>query len=156
RDLPSLVRVVGPELTERAMATASAQRSAAGAIARFGPRLLVIADEHGEVAGTLPQVDESLTPEALGVTVVHLLADRLHEPSDVKIRLTVDESGQVEVEDLRDPDLDGRLGGRTTEPVRAAVDDVAPALLTGVCRALMPLRLSITDSADAASQAAIG
>ncbi|MEE6281245.1 type VII secretion protein EccCa [Georgenia sp. MJ170] len=154
RDLPSLVRVVGPHLTERAMATASAQRSAGGAIARFGPRLLVIADEHGEVASTLPHVDESLTPEALGVTVVHLLADRLHEPSDVKIRLTVDDDGHIGVEDLRTPDLDA--GHPPAEPVRATVDAVTPALLTGLCRALMPLRLSLTDSADATSQAAIG
>ena len=148
-DLASLVRVVGPELTERAMATASAQRGAGGSVARFGPRLLVLADEHGQVAGTLPHVDESLTPQALGVTVVHLLADRLDEPSDVSLRLTVDEHGNVAVEDLRDDT-------QPSEPVAAVVDDVPPAVLSGLCRALTPLRLSISASDDAATQAAIG
>src|SRR5699024_9151906 len=90
-DLASLVRVVGPELTERSMTTASAQRGTGVKAARFGPRMLVLADEHGQVAGTLPHVDESLTPQALGLTIVHLLADRLDEPSDVSVRLTVDE-----------------------------------------------------------------
>ncbi|WP_413453004.1 type VII secretion protein EccCa [Georgenia phoenicis] len=145
-DLASLIRVVGPELAERAQRVASAQRSSAGPIARFGPRMLVLADEHGEVAGTLPHVDEALTPAALGVTVVHLLADRLDEPSDVAVRVTVDAAGALTVEDLRE---------EGTPAVHAVLDDVPPALLEGLCRALTPLRLSVSETEEA-TQAAIG
>lgn len=143
-DLSSLVRVVGPLLADRAQAAAQAQRHASAA--RLGPRLLVVADEHGTVAGSLPHADESLRLADLGVTVVHLLDDRLQEPSDVALRLTVDPAGRVAVEDLR---------ASAPAAVEAATDDVCPALLAGLCHALAPLRLSVTEREEAA-QASVG
>ncbi|QHT57426.1 type VII secretion protein EccCa [Cellulomonas sp. H30R-01] len=147
-DLAGLVRVVGPTLVDRAQAAARARRGGGmGDGAAFAARLLVLSDDHGDVAQVLPAVDAALRPADLGVTVVHLVEDRRHEPSDTAVRLTVDADGSVVVEDLRDPDA---------VPVRATVDDVPVPLASGLTRALTPLRLSWEDSAEAGEAAAIG
>lgn len=148
-DLPGLVRVVGPGLVDRAQAAARVMRGGSGvtAGAAYESRLLVLADGHGDVAGVLPPVDAALGLADLGVTVVHLLADRLHEPSDTALRLTVDDDGAVTVEDLRAPD---------PVPVTATVDDVPVALATGLLRALAPLRLTLDSVGAGGPAAAIG
>lgn len=146
-DLPRLARVLGGDLTDRAQAVARSQRGAVRGVAAHLPRLVVLADEHGAVASGLPVPDASVGLGDLGVTVVHVLADRLHEPSDTSVRITVDETGAVLVEDLRTEDAPA---------VHAVVDDVAPALVTGLARTLAPLRLSATDVAEEGAAAPIG
>ncbi|NMR21608.1 type VII secretion protein EccCa [Cellulomonas fimi] len=153
-DLPGLVRVIGPDLVARAQSAAQARRGMGGEVARYGPRLLVLADEHGQVAGRLPGPDAALGLTDLGVTVVHLLSDRLHEPSDVSVRLTVDDRGVVTVEDLRAGDAGAAAGGAT--PVEAVVDLVPPALLTGLARTLAPLRLTAASADEAAQASSVG
>lgn len=139
-DLGRLARVLGGDLVDRAQAAAQARRGGGtGDASAYGPRLLVVTDEHGEVARELPTLDAALGPAALGITVVHLLADRRDEPSEASVRLTVDEAGTVLVEDLRDEE---------TPAVRATVDDVPVPLAQGLVRTLAPLRLTAAASAD--------
>ncbi|GAB3439188.1 type VII secretion protein EccC [Streptomonospora sediminis] len=97
-------------------------------------RLLVVHDTHGSVAEELARPDDAISPAALGVTVIHLVAAQVHEPGDVSVRITVD-GDRVRVEDLR-----------TDDPVGAAatgtVDDVGAGAISGLARMLAPLRLS--------------
>ena len=66
--------------------------SAAGSLAsrHDNSRLVIFLDDYGRVASTLPVPDAELTLRDLRVTTVHLLSDRLHEPSDVTVRIMVD------------------------------------------------------------------
>lgn len=161
-DLAHLVRLVGPDLVDRAQAAARSQRGGAGT-AVLGPRLLVLADEHGGVAGALPLPDVAVGAAELGVTVVHVLADRLDEPSDVAVRVTVDAAGAVVVEDLRGdgPGARGRdrasdRAGDGEDAVTGTLDDVPATLAVGLARALAPLRLSTTEVGEDATGSAVG
>ncbi|GAA3732150.1 type VII secretion protein EccC [Salinactinospora qingdaonensis] len=95
-------------------------------------RMVVIHDTHGEVATELVRPDEDVDPAALGVTVLHLVADQLAEPGDVSVRITVS-GDQVQVVDLRADEPRALTG---------TVDDVPAATLSGLARMLAPLRLS--------------
>lgn len=72
-----------------------------------------------------------LSTSAPGLVTVAVVGDRLHEPSDTTLRLTVDDDGRATLEDLRD-------GTR----LPATVDTAPPALLAAVAAQLAPLRLS--------------
>lgn len=132
-DATSLLRVLGAELTDRAQRAAAARRTPGGAV--LGSRLVVWCDDHGRVAAPVGVPDAELSLAELGVTVVHLLSDRLHEPSEVSLRITVDGSRAV-VEDLRPAPAAGRW---LADPV----DRPTPALVETLGRALAPVRLSI-------------
>lgn len=93
-------------------------------------RLLVICDCHGHDAVPLPLPDNA---SALGVTVIHLVASRTAEPSEVSVRLTV-QKGSMTV-DLADGVL------------RGEADTLSVELAEGLARTLAPLRLS-QDSYD--------
>jgi ESX secretion system protein EccC len=131
--LDELARGLAADLRARATYAAEARRGldAAGALA-LAPRLLVVHDAGGEVAGELPLPDQAVAARDMGVTVVHLVADRLHEPEEVAVRVTV-AGRRVTVEDLR-----------TARPqaVSGQLDEVAPPLAEGLARMLAPLRLS--------------
>ena len=149
-DLPSLMRVVGPELASRAQAAARSQRGMSAGVAGLGARMLVLADEHGDVARALPGPDAALGLPELGVTVVHLLADRLHEPSEVALRVTFDDDAGLLVEDLR------REHAAADAAVRGELDDVPAPLVVGLARALAPVRLTAASVAESAQTAAVG
>ena len=85
--------------------------------------LVAVLDSPTEPAGAF-----SMAP---GVTTVAVVSDRLHEPSDTTLRITVDEHGSAHVHDLRDDSV-----------VPATVDLATPALLAALGAALAPLRLS--------------
>jgi len=160
-DVPALARALAGELGERARTAATWRRSGDSGKRSDLPRLVVLADEHGGVAVPLALPEGETRPEDLRITVVHLVADRLHEPSDVRVRITArteagDDTGAaprttLEVVDARDVD--------EGEPVlvqTAVCDPVAPTLVTAVARALAPLRLSADAEERAESSAAIG
>jgi S-DNA-T family DNA segregation ATPase FtsK/SpoIIIE len=92
-------------------------------------RLLVIVDGHGEPACELPRPDSTVSLADMGVTVLHLLAEQVHEPDEVSVRVTVD-GGKLIVDDLRGPAAEG------------TVDRVTAAGAEGIARLLAPLRLS--------------
>ncbi|MGK5530589.1 type VII secretion protein EccCa [Streptomyces sp. URMC 129] len=132
-DLAALGRGLGPELRERAAYAAEVRRGLAGREAlRLAKRLLVISDGYGRTAAELPRPDEAVPLPDMGVTVVHLLAERVHEPGQVSLRLTVAGDG-LTVEDVR---------GETPVVLRGALDEVTAAGAAGLARMLAPLRLS--------------
>jgi S-DNA-T family DNA segregation ATPase FtsK/SpoIIIE len=100
---------------------------------RLTRRLLVLHDTYGDVSAEVrPEADDSLVPGELGVTVLHLVADRLQEPSSVTMRITVF-GDEVRIEDLR---------GAYPMAAGGQVDRMEAAIAEGIARELAPLRLS--------------
>ncbi|NXY93852.1 type VII secretion protein EccCa [Streptomyces sp. BR123] len=135
-----LARLLAPELNRRASYAAEVRRGLAGTDAlTMNSRLLVVADGHGEDAVELPRPDEAVGLRDMGITVLHLLEQRIQEPGHVGVRITVD-GPQILIEDLRQ-----------TEPVSAhgTVDEVGIPSAEGLARMLAPLRLSAESLADA-------
>ncbi|MDN3356857.1 type VII secretion protein EccCa [Actinomadura sp. DC4] len=99
---------------------------------RLVRRLVVVHDTHGEVADELVRPDETLSPQDLAATVIHLVADQVAEPGEVAVRLKVT-GDRVEVEDLR---------GETPVRLSGTVDDVSAPMMGGLARMLAPVRLS--------------
>lgn len=130
-----LTELLAGDLTERVQWATESRRGAVGFDdrRRLTRRLLVLHDTYGGVAADVrPQADDSLLPGELGVTVLHLVADRLQEPSSVTMRITV-YGDDVRIEDLRGP-----------YPMVASgqVDRMEAAVAEGIARELAPLRLS--------------
>jgi S-DNA-T family DNA segregation ATPase FtsK/SpoIIIE len=134
-DLDGLAHVLGPTLTDRLQAAHTARRT--GATGGMPSRLVVVADDHGRRASRLP-VATGATLGELGVTVVHVLADRLDEPSDVDVRITVGEHGVV------------TIAPGTPDAVDVTVQpDLTPsALFESTARAMAALRVSLTAAAE--------
>lgn len=135
-----LARQIGPELRRRASYAAEVRRGLSSRDAlSMTARLLVVADGHGEDAVDLPLPDDAVGLHEMGVTVLHLLEQRIQEPGHVGVRITVD-GDQVVIEDLR-----------RTEPVSAhgTVDETGIPFAEGLARMLAPLRLSAESLVDA-------
>ncbi|MEV7724340.1 type VII secretion protein EccCa [Streptomyces sp. NPDC087917] len=144
--LPRLAAgVLAPELRRRASYAAEVRRGLSGRDAlRLAGRLLVISDEYGENAVELPRPDTAVGLADMNTTVIHLLAEQVHEPDEVSIRITVDGSGgpdgvHVTVRDLRTPQAPAAEG---------RCDDLGPATAEGLARMLAPLRLSAESVAE--------
>ncbi|WGD42856.1 type VII secretion protein EccCa [Streptomyces cathayae] len=130
-DVRQLAEGLRHELGRRSAYAAEVRRGLADRSAlRLAGRLLVVVDAHGEPAAELPRPDSAVGLADMGVTVVHLLQEQVHEPDEVSVRLTV-RGEQVVVEDVR--------GSSAAE---GAVDPVTAAGVEGVARLLAPLRLS--------------
>ncbi|MFF8374370.1 type VII secretion protein EccCa [Streptomyces lydicus] len=137
---PQLARQLGPELRRRASYAAEVRRGLSGNDAlSMTSRLLVVADVHGEDAVDLPRPDEAVGLREMGVTVVHLLEQRVQEPGHVAVRITVD-GDQIVIEDLR---------GQEPVSAHGTVDEVAIPFAEGLARMLAPLRLSAESLTDA-------
>ncbi|MEU0353735.1 type VII secretion protein EccCa [Streptomyces cyaneofuscatus] len=137
---PQLARQLAPELRRRASYAAEVRRGLAGRDAlSMNSRLLVVTDGHGEDAVDLPRPDDAVGLSEMGVTVLHLLEQRVQEPGQVSVRITVDGT-DVAIEDLRAP-----------EPLEAhgTVDEAGIPFAEGLARMLAPLRLSAESLADA-------
>ncbi|MEV0370631.1 type VII secretion protein EccCa [Streptomyces sp. NPDC050636] len=137
---PQLARQLGPELRRRASYAAEVRRGLSGKDAlAMTSRLLVVADGHGQDAVDLPRPDEAVGLREMGITVLHLLEQRVQEPGHVGVRITVD-GDQAMIEDLREQ-----------EPISAhgTVDEVSIPFAEGLARMLAPLRLSAESLADA-------
>ncbi|MGW8986766.1 type VII secretion protein EccCa [Streptomyces parvus] len=137
---PQLARQIGAELRRRASYAAEVRRGLAGRDAlSMNSRLLVVTDGHGEDAVDLPRPDDTVGLREMGVTVLHLLEQRVQEPGHVSVRITVD-GADVTIEDLRTP-----------EPVEAhgTVDEAGTPFAEGLARMLAPLRLSAESLGDA-------
>jgi DNA segregation ATPase FtsK/SpoIIIE, S-DNA-T family len=131
--LDQLAGALAADLRARATYAAEARRGidAGGALA-LAPRMLVVHDAGGDVTKELPLPDQAVSVPDMGITVLHLVGDRLHEPEEVAVRVTVDRR-QVTVEDLR---------SAGAGPVTGRLDEVPPPLAEGLTRMLAPLRLS--------------
>jgi S-DNA-T family DNA segregation ATPase FtsK/SpoIIIE len=133
RSTESLRMLLHGELSQRAAYATELRR---GVTDRRGiallHRLLVVHDTYGGVANGLNLADLDVRAADLGVTVLHLVADRLQEPEDVAVRITAD-GPDLTVEDLR---------GGTGTVYSGQIDPVSPGLAEGLARTLSPLRLS--------------
>ncbi|PII82259.1 hypothetical protein BMH32_04255 [Leucobacter sp. OLJS4] len=128
RELLALIRA---ELAERTARAASRLRNGNRSASSETPLVLVL--DHSRARAENLILPEGFSPEQLGITVVTLVPDRLQEPSDTKLRLTVAESGeQVQIERL--------LPGRDT--VEAVPDRLDPIPFETLAARLAPLRLS--------------
>ncbi|HET6295429.1 MAG TPA: type VII secretion protein EccCa [Kribbella sp.] len=138
-----LADLIREDVASRATLASEAKRGSlrSGDSRRMIKRLLVLHDTYGDVATDVVTADETLTIGELGVTVLHLVADRMQEPSNVAIRITV-QDGEVLVEDLRG-------GGYLTAQGR--LDDTPLATAEGLARTLSPLRLSADSLEEDAS-----
>ncbi|MFC7935109.1 type VII secretion protein EccCa [Streptomyces sp. NPDC057387] len=145
-DLVRLARLCGVDLRQRAAYAAEVRRGLSGPDAlRLTGRLLVISDSYGDTASDLPLPDSAVGPAAMGVTVLHLLREQVHEPDQVSVRITVD-GDRVVVEDLRPAPAQGvTTAGTVTE---GTVDDVTAPGAEGIARMLAPLRLSAESAAE--------
>lgn len=131
--VPQLARQIGPELRRRASYAAEVRRGLSGKDAlAMTSRLIVVADAHGDDAVDLPRPDDAVGLREMGVTVLHLLDERVQEPGSVGVRITVDGDG-IAIEDLRESEPIGAHG---------TVDEVGAPFAEGFARMLAPLRLS--------------
>ncbi|TGA88453.1 type VII secretion protein EccCa, partial [Streptomyces sp. MZ04] len=137
--IEQLARQCAPDLRRRSSYAAEVRRGLSDRNAlRMNDRLLVVSDCHGSTATELPRPDTAVDLTGMGVTVLHLLEQQVHEPDQVSVRITVD-GDQVSVEDLRAPDA---LPGHGT------ADAVSIAGAEGLARMLAPLRLSAESAAE--------
>lgn len=138
--LPQLARHFRHELGRRASYAAEVRRGLADRNAlRLASRMLVVSDEYGDTATELPLPDTAVGLGDMGVTVLHLLAEQVHEPDQVSVRITV-RGDEVVVEDLR----------QTPTVAEGTSDDVTAAGAEGLARLLAPLRLSAESAAEGA------
>ncbi|MGL5911848.1 MAG: FtsK/SpoIIIE domain-containing protein, partial [Phycicoccus sp.] len=162
RSAPDLAAALETELRRRSRdATAPWSRGGGDDAWRGRPRLVVVVDDWGSRAQPLPLPTPAVSLADLGVTVVHLLRDRLDEPSDLALRV-VHEGGRLAVDELRpvgrhprrtlgaggDRPSSGETaaeGGGPASPeaaVRQGVpDDCPPVLLETLARSLAGRRL---------------
>ncbi|WP_405829468.1 type VII secretion protein EccCa [Streptomyces sp. NBC_01176] len=137
-NLAELAALCRDDLRQRASYAAEVRRglSDRGAL-RMTSRLLVISDGYGEPAAELPRPDPVVDLSDMGVTVVHLLEQQVHEPDQVTVRVTV-EGARITVEDLHE----------TSMVTRGSADAVTAAGSEGLARMLAPLRLSAQSAAE--------
>lgn len=132
RSVESLHVLLHGELRDRAAYATELRR---GVSDRHGTallhRLLVVHDTYGGVASGLNLADLDVAAADLGVTVLHLVADRLQEPDDVAVRITAG-GREIKVEDLRG----------SGSVYSGQLDPISPGLAEGLARILAPLRLS--------------
>lgn len=133
--LPQLYDLLHDELRDRAAVAAAARRS--GRKAR-PVRLVIIVDEDDHNATAVPPVDAALSLTELGITVVHLVTDRLKEPSSVVRRVTASASTAV----LEVP-------GSDVAPIEFVPDPVSSSLLVAIARPMAALRLTRVSAVDA-------
>jgi S-DNA-T family DNA segregation ATPase FtsK/SpoIIIE len=131
-----LLALIGDELRDRIAAAAASRRS--GRRTKPG-RLILFIDEGTDASTPLPRFDSALDLADLGITVVHVVDDRLKEPSAVAARVTVTGTSAL----IEYP-------GSGVDAVDAITPDpVTPDLLEVVARPLAGLRLTRTSAVDA-------
>ncbi|MFC7263245.1 type VII secretion protein EccCa [Streptomyces lutosisoli] len=141
RIAPSLAQLAAlcrDDLRQRASYAAEVRRglSDRGAL-RLTGRLLVVSDAYGETAAELPRPDTAVDLNDMGVTVLHLLEQQVHEPDQVSVRITVHVDDRITVEDLR-----------SGPAAHGTSDAVSTAGAEGLARMLAPLRLSAESAAE--------
>jgi DNA segregation ATPase FtsK/SpoIIIE, S-DNA-T family len=143
-----LIKVLGQDLADRTQLVASAKRSGFRLAGVDNSRLVIFLDDYGHVASTFPTPDAELSLRDLSVTTVHLLSDRLHEPSDATVRIMISGT-EVQVRDAR---LDDHA-----DAVQVATLDQTPiTLFESISRTLTPLRLSLSREDEVSTAQDIG
>ncbi|MCI3932793.1 type VII secretion protein EccCb [Streptomyces sp. AN091965] len=168
-DLDRLAELCAGDLRRRAAYAAEVRRGLSDRRAlRMSDRMLVVSDEYGGTAAELPRPDAAVGLSEMGVTVLHLLQEQVHEPDEVSVRVTVD-GDHVGVEDLRLPEASAAHATAVRPaPVHASAphasavspppgqgpaahglaDEVSAAGAEGLARLLAPLRLTPESAAE--------
>ena len=139
--LDDVLSLLSAELRDR-VATAAASRRA-GRRTKPG-RLIVFVDEGDGEASAMPRLDAALSLADLGITVVHVVDDRLKEPPTVGARVTVAD-GVATVE---------TPGTGETPTTGIRIDTVSSDALEVIARPLAGLRLTRTSAEDAGTSLA--
>lgn len=139
--LDDLLSLLSAELRDR-VATAAASRRA-GRRTKPG-RLIVVIDEGEGAASTVPRLDAALSLADLGITVVHVVDDRLKEPPTVGVRVTV--AGGIAT--IETP------GSGEAPATGIRIDPVSSEALEVIARPLAGLRLTRTSAEDAGTSLA--
>ena len=134
-DLDSLAAVLGTSLTDRLQHVHAARRT--GVSQRLPSRLIIVCDDYGNRAAQFP-VDAAATLHELGITLIHVLADRLDEPRDVDVRITLAESALLEV----------ASGTPAAQEFEFDADQTGTPLFEATTRAMSAMRVSLTAAAD--------
>ena len=132
RDPAELRQVLGTTLADRVSYAHAARRTSTPLPA---PARLVIVADDDTVPARRAVSGVDVSPAAMGITVIHVLADRLDEPDDVDIRIELAPHGRGATVTT----APGRAGQRTVE---VAADLMDSALFVATARSLAPLRLS--------------
>lgn len=127
--MAALGQILGQGLTDRLQRAHTTRRT--GSAATPPPRLLVVSDGHGRKAAGLPGSGAGYAE--LGVTVIHLLAERLDEPTEVDLRITLADDEAV---------IETRPGTPEVATVTLRPDALSGAGFVGTARTLAALRLS--------------
>ncbi|MDR3068779.1 MAG: type VII secretion protein EccCa, partial [Cellulomonas sp.] len=136
RDPAELRQVLGTALADRVSYAHAARRTSTPLPAPA--RLVVVGDDWG-TAARRAVAGADVSAAAMGVTVIHVLADRLDEPDDVDVRIELTAAVSATI-----TTAPGRAGQRT---VVATPDLMDSALFVATARSLAPLRLSAASSA---------
>ncbi|MFF5626914.1 type VII secretion protein EccCa [Microbacterium sp. NPDC012755] len=133
QDPSELMALVRDDVTARAARAAVRQRNGnlLGTVER--PLLLIIDDTSCE-ASSIPMPD-GFSPAQLGITIISIVRDRLHEPSDTSIRLTIDHGPEPVLRIDTTPAV-----AAPAERVRP--DSLALDLFAGFTSRIAPFRLS--------------
>ena len=137
---PALEQLLREEIHEASRQAARLNRTGGRKARPTGPRLLAVVEQEGP-ALPLAVPDNALDSAAIGATALYLVTDRLHEPSDPSLRLTVQHDGTIVIEDLRPVSAEPGRPEQTPPPVACRPDDLGPALAEGISRALAPYSL---------------
>lgn len=166
-DVPRMWTLLEPWLAARTDAVAAERRTGRKSVSDRLSRLVLFVDHGTGTARATPTPDREATLRELGITIVHLVDDRLKEPSEVSVRITVT-ADALEIDDVRDtavpladrsieglaitglPD-GGQAGASVIRP-----DRPAPDLLATLIRMLAPLRLSRADARESDAADAVG
>jgi S-DNA-T family DNA segregation ATPase FtsK/SpoIIIE len=145
-DQAGLSALLKADLDERLAQVKHARRLGEVNHAYRGGRLVVLIDQLSAGPVDLFAHLDNIGAAELGIAAVVLVTQRRHEPSRVDVRVTVDESGAVAVDDLRPvPEMRGeevrdrrrRLQGATA----GTADIVRLTEITALARQVSPLRL---------------
>lgn len=136
----ALEQLLREEIHEASRQAARLNRTGGRKARPTGPRLLAVVEQEGP-ALPLAVPDNALDSAAIGATVLYLVTDRLHEPSDPSLRLTVQHDGTLVIEDPRPVSAEPGRPEQTPPPVACRPDDLGPALAEGISRALAPYSL---------------
>lgn len=141
-----LGRVLGQTFTDRVQAANSTRR--AGQQRNQPPHMVIVADDHGQIASSLP-IGSNVPLRELGITVIHLLSDRLHEPGDVDVRITL-EDGDGDGDDARPmlATMSTAPGTREAVEVTMRPDAVDGPEFAATARAMAALRVTLIASRD--------
>lgn len=143
-DARSLQELIDEDLQYRSKVAGESTRfgEQASKAAQVLSRLIVVVDGFGTPVEELTLGDAHFSLQSRGITLIHLCADRLHEPSEVSYRISEDPVARE----------DGRTGflleDRTQDqgnPARTegGLDEFDQSTASGLTQELAPLRLSL-------------